>query len=386
MTAKKLVFASACIGILIFGISLVTLGSVAPNLQQQFQLDKIASGALFSILPVGILVGSLVFGPFADRFGYKTILILSGVVIFVGFQGIAYSSSLSILKLCVFLFGVSGGMLNGAANALVSDISEENKSANLSLLGVSFAIGALGMPFILGTLQSSYEYKQIVSSVGILPLAATVLFIVTKFPAPKQAQNLPLKQIPDLLRNPIILLVGFFLFCQSSFEGIINNWTTTYLIQRLNVPESNALYALSLHVVGMAVMRIFLGSVFRQAPGEVVMKISFAMLLVGVALLKWSDGHQFAIAGLVLIGAGLAAGFPVMLGIVGEKFADLSGTAFSIVLTIALLGNMIVNFLMGVIAEKFGIIHLTSMAFILTAIMVLLSTLLKQKTKPFTNK
>jgi fucose permease len=75
-----------------------------------------------------------------------------------------------------------------------------------------------------------------------------------------------------------------------------------------------------------------------------------------------------------------------MLGIVGEKFADLSGTAFSIVLTIALLGNMIVNFLMGVIAEKFGIIHLTSMAFILTAIMVLLSTLLKQKTKPLTNK
>ena len=184
MGNNSLVFASACFGILIFGISLVTLGSVAPNLQQEFALDKIASGALFSILPVGILIGSLLFGPFADRFGYKMILILSGLIIFAGFQGIAYSGSLNILRACVFLFGISGGALNGAANALVSDISDKNKSANLSLLGVLFAIGALGIPFILGMLQASFSFKQIVSSIGMRPLAATLLFIITKFPEP----------------------------------------------------------------------------------------------------------------------------------------------------------------------------------------------------------
>ena len=379
MKSNKLVFASACFGILIFGISLVTLGSVAPGLQQEFELDKISSGTLFSILPIGILVGSLVFGPFADRFGYKTILILSALMIFAGFQGIAYSGSLDILKICIFLFGISSGALNGAANALVSDISEKNKSANLSLLGVFFAAGALGMPLVLGTLQSSYNFKQIVSAVGFLPLASTVLFFITKFPEAKQKQNLPLKEIPVLLRNEIILLVGFFLFCQSSFEGIVNNWTTTYLIQKLSVSESNALYALSLYVLGMAVMRIVMGSVLRRTSSDLIVKISFFMLLAGIAILWRSNTHEAAVVGLILIGGGLAAGFPVMLGVVGDKFAHLSGTAFSIVLTLALVGNMIVNFFMGVIAEKFGIAHLTTMALALTAIMILLFTLLKRK-------
>jgi len=378
MKSNKLVFASACFGILIFGISLVTLGSVAPGLQQEFELDKISSGTLFSILPIGILVGSLVFGPFADRFGYKTILILSALIIFAGFQGIAYSGSLNILKMCILLFGISSGALNGAANALVSDISEKNKSANLSLLGVFFAAGALGMPLVLGTLQSSYNFKQIVSAVGFLPLVSTVLFLITKFPEAKQKQNLPLKEIPALLRNEIILLVGFFLFCQSSFEGIINNWTTTYLIQKLSVSESNALYALSLYVLGMAAMRIVMGSVLRRTSSDLIVKVSFIMLLAGIAILWRSNTQQVAVAGLILIGGGLAAGFPVMLGVVGDKFAHLSGTAFSIVLTLALVGNMIVNFFMGVIAEKFGIGHLTTMAFGLTAIMILLFTLLKR--------
>ena len=107
---------------------------------------------------------------------------------------------------------------------------------------------------------------------------------------------------------------------------------------------------------------------------------SFVLLLAGLNFLLLSSSHGVAVAGLIMIGAGLAAGFPVMLGVVGNSFSALSGTAFSIVLTLALLGNMIVNFFMGVIAEKFGIAHLTTMAFSLTAVMILLFTFLKRKT------
>ena len=67
MSHHRSVFLSAYLGMLLFGISLITLGSVAPGLKEKFSLDAISFGTLFSILPFGILSGSLFFGPFADR-------------------------------------------------------------------------------------------------------------------------------------------------------------------------------------------------------------------------------------------------------------------------------------------------------------------------------
>src|SRR5690242_4404764 len=99
MYSKTTVFISACLGMLLFGVSLITLGSIATDLQAKFSLDPIATGTLFSILPFGILAGSLVFGPVCDRYGYKLLLICACVGMFAGFQGIAFAASLALLKI-----------------------------------------------------------------------------------------------------------------------------------------------------------------------------------------------------------------------------------------------------------------------------------------------
>lgn len=376
-----MVFVCACIGMLLFGISLITLGSVAAPLREKFNLGAIASGTLFSILPVGILAGSLIFGPFSDRYGYKIILVLSSLLIAAGFQGIAWSSSLGVLKICIFLFGVGGGAINGATNAVVADISATNKGANLSLLGVFFAIGALGMPSVLGALEGKFSFEAIVSAVGLVPLAVLILCIFTGFPAPKQLQGIPLSRASGLLKEGVLLSVGFFLFCLSSFEAIINNWTTTFLMEKLPITGSQALFALSLYVMGMAAMRLMLGSVFRHVSARRILLFSFFFLLAGCVVLNTPCNYDAAVGGLVMVGIGLAAGFPVMLGFVGNLYAGVSGTAFSIVLTIALIGNMLVNFAMGIIAENYGVGHLTTVAFVLLAAMFFLTLVILRKTK-----
>lgn len=381
MRSSRLIFICACLGMLLFGISLITLGSVAQALREKFLLDDITAGTLFSILPIGILAGSLLFGPLCDRYGYKIIMLLSCLLIFVGFQGIAFASSLTLLKACIFLFGLGGGAINGATNAVVADISEHNKGANLSLLGVFFAIGALGMPSVLGLLEKKFSFNAIVSVIGYIPLAVALLCFLTRFPAPKQVKGNPFSHGVFLMKEGILISIGFFLFCVSSFEAIINNWTTTYLSHQLSVERSQALYALSLYVVGMAVMRILLGSVFRNLSVQRILLLSFFFMLAGCLLLREPGSYGMAVAGLVSIGIGLASGFPVMLGMVGNLYAAASGTAFSIVLTIALIGNMLINFAMGVVAEKHGVGHLTTVAFVLLGAMVLLSVVILKKTK-----
>ncbi|WP_276373254.1 MFS transporter [Chryseolinea sp. H1M3-3] len=374
----RAIFLSACLGMLLFGMSLITLGSVATGLQSKFMLDSISFGMIVSILPFGILSGSLLFGPFADRYGYKIIMTSAGLSMFAGFQGIAYSTDLAVLKMCVFLFGLGGGAINGATNAVVSDISQTNKSANLSVLGVFFAIGALGMPFVLAVLQKEFSFEIIVSSVGYLALLAAALFVVTRFPVAKQTCGISFFEVLKLLRDDVLILVGFFLFCQSSFEAIINNWTTTFLLEKNSISISEALYALSMYVVGMAVMRIILGNVLKHVSSRTVLLYSIVLLGIGCSLLTASS-YPLSILGLVVLGAGLAAGFPVTLGFVGERYETVSGTAFSIVISIGLIGSMAVNYLMGFIVDKYGIAHLVTMGFLLTTFMLLFSLLIIKK-------
>jgi len=372
MYNKRIIFWAACIGILFFGMGITTLGSVKHGLEQKYLLDEIASGTLFSILPFGILLGSLLFGPFCDKYGYKVLLSLTCFSMFIGFEGIAYSPSHILLKVSIFLFGLGGGAINGATSALVSDISDKDKGANLSLLGVFFGIGALGMPFLLGILENKFSYEVILSVVGFATLAVGIFYLLIKFPPAKQAQGFPVAKSLSLFKDSVLILIAFFLFCQSAFEAIINNWTTTFLTSGLSVPQNKALYALSLFVVGMTVMRLLLGSVFRNTALKKLWMAAFSLMFLGLLFLFIGKYFYLSVAGLILLGAGLAGGFPLMLGLVGDRYKELSGTAFSLVFVIALFGNMLINYGMGIIAQLYGIQHLITVAFIEWIVMIIL--------------
>lgn len=379
MKATRFVFLSACMGMVLFGASFITLGSIAPNLQLKFAMSELETGALFSILPFGILAGSLLFGPIADRYGYKTELVVAAIIMSAGFHGIAMAEERWILNACILLFGLSGGVINGACNAAVADISVA-KSANLSIIGVFYAIGSLGMPLIIAAL-TDVSFERVVSGFGYFTIFVAIVFLLARFPAAKHSDGIPTARVKQLLGESLLLLVGFFLFCQSSFEAIVNNWTTTFLIRQVGLSSYHALYILSLYVIGMAVMRILLGGVFRNFPARKIMLLSFSLTIAAIVTLTVSSSFLMAAISLVLLGAGLSAGFPVMLGIVGERYADISGTAFSIVIVIALAGNMLLNFLMGVIADKWGIHHLiTFFALLTTSMIILFRNILKKTT------
>jgi FHS family glucose/mannose:H+ symporter-like MFS transporter len=373
MNKYKAAFFAACLGMLLFGMSLITLGSVTLWLRERLLLDNISAGTLFSILPVGIIVGSLVFGPVADRYGHKLFFIISTVCLFIGFEGIASLESIPLLQVCIFLFGFGGGAINGGANALVADLSE-NKSSGLSLLGIFFAIGALSMPSILASLKNSFSYQQIVAFAGYGSLAISLLFVLIPFPPPRQVQRMPLSSsVRKLLKDHVVILVSLFLFCQTAFEAIVNNWATTFLTALSIATDREALYTLSLYVVSMAITRLILGWALTKTSQRTIMFITMAILISGCIFLYNSQTLAVSRLGLIAIGIGLASGFPVMLGVIATRHPQVSGTAFSLVISFALTGNMIINYIMGVVAESSGIRHLTTFCFVLSGMMLILT-------------
>jgi len=355
MFNRKLVFTAACLGMLVFGIVLTTLGSILPSVVERFGIDKAAAGSLFFMMSMAILAGSVVFGPIADRYGFKALLLASLALIFLGLETIAFAPSLAMLRLGVLAIGFGGGIINGGTNALVADISEEGKTAGLSLLGIFFGVGAVGVPFTLGLLLDDFGYGTLIAAVGALVLLPIVFTAAIAFPGAKQPQGFPIRQAAALIGQPLLLLLGLMLFLQSGMEITVGGWTTTYFNEVLALQGNQALFYLSLFWFGMMLARLALGTILKDVAPPRILSAFIAIAFVGALLLLGTRALLPAAIGVFLIGAGLASGFPVILGYVGERYAALSGTAVSIALVMALTGGSVLPWATGQLGQAYGL-------------------------------
>ena len=354
MSSRRAVFAAACLGMLTFGIVLTTLGAALPEVIDRFGIDKAQAGSLFLLMTFGILAGSLVFGPMVDGQGYKGILIVAMALIAAGLEGMASASSINFLRVSIALIGFGGGIVNGGTNALVADISTEGKGASLNLLGVFFGIGAVGVPFILATLGDQFTSATLIAAVGALVLIPLFYVLVTSFPAPKQPQGFPIAAAGRLTKDPLLLLMGFMLFLESGMEITVGGWTSTFVNEVLSVTPRTALIVLSLYWLGMMLARLVLATVLRKAKPTRVLYACITTGLIAAVLLISTGNLVVASVGVFLLGVGFSATVPMVLGFVGERYVQLSGTAFSLVIAMALLGGMLIPWMTGVLGGRFG--------------------------------
>ncbi len=422
MYRGNLVFAAACLGMLLFGVVFLSLGSVNNMLAERFQLDDNSIGTLTALLPFGILAGSLVFGPVVDRFGYKWMLIICALLVMAGLEGMAFAGSKEWIKAFVFLIGFGGGVLNGATNALAADVSEGERGAKLSLLGVFFGIGALGMPSTLAALSRHFSLTGIVAGIGGFVFVPVLYFLVIAFPPPKQSAHLhdflrmalsflilvlifsaellllvyvidPIlasmanrlvkaSVLPDLimlfnlvalsltallwgkerralLKGPIVLTVGFALAIQSGMEGMSNDWMTRYFkkvtLVGQHAAEWQTLLGLMAVTGAMLVARLVLSGLLKRVKSQFVLLASIGLTAIGTLLLMFAGTYAVSLLAALCIGAGLAAGFPVVLSYIGDLYPSQSGTAFSTIFFIALIGNMTINKSFGALAQIHGV-------------------------------
>ena len=353
MKNKTIAFIANFTGIFLFGISMVIIGSILPVLKSRFGMTDIEAGGLFTILPIGLLIGSVLFGPIVDKFGYRGVLSVASLFLTIGFLGIAHAPSIFLLTVCIFFFGIGGGTINGATSALVSDLSEgKAKIINLNWLGMFYGVGAFSMPLVL-SLISDNKLVVVLNVAAILSLLSGVIFLLIKYPLTVDKEKITLKVIPTFVKNKLFMTITLYLFFQSAFEAIVNNWSVSYFIDTLGIEQGKALVALSYSVLGLIVMRVLIGSVLKNLNHNKLIFLSLLLFVLGSAGLLM-NGYLFNSIGMFVLGAGLAPGFPVMLGIVGEMFKEVSGTAFSFAMFIALIGNTIINYTTGLLTNYYG--------------------------------
>lgn len=346
---RTAVFWAACVGIALFGVSMIIVGAILPKMPFESAEER---AMVVALLPLGILAGSLVFGPVCDRFGYKGLFITACLCVIAGMYAIAWVENPSILKGFIALMGFGGGVLNGQTNAVVSDIYDDKlRASRLSLMGAFYGVGALSITLFVGLLGETANYSVVITGIAAVFTLLAVWTMTVRFPAPAASQSFPVSKAVKLLASPVLLLLSLILFFESGVEGAANSWTTSYLTNHTAIPGALVVQTLTFMLIAITLSRFALGYLLsRFRPGSVLL-CCFACACAGFGLLWWvgadSLGFAGAAAAMVLVGIGVSATYPVILGIIGRQFAALVGTAFGVAMTISLLGNTLINYSIG---------------------------------------
>lgn len=346
MTAKQYnttsVFVAACAGMAFFG---VTMLSLAPILGKLNALVGEGALSLPSTMSIGIILGTVLFGPVVDRFGYKGLLIASSILALAGIQGLARFTQLPLLHGSMFCLGLGGGILNGLTNAVVSDIYDDDKrGGRLGVLGAFYCIGAL-----LWTLLNYFiaDYNIPLNAISVVMALFIVFFCVTAFPKAKPSGSVSVSKSLGLLKYPALLLFAVVLFFESGFEGCSGSYTVEFFNQTTPMGTKAATLAMTWFTVGMMAGRFPLGAIQRRLKALGTLYTYLGVAFAGVVLFTLCNGPLGAYIAMALIGFGVGATFPVVLNYIGGAFRDQSGTAMSIAIFIALLGQFTFNRLTG---------------------------------------
>ena len=361
------VFIAACAGMAFFGVTMLSLAPILGPLNESVQ----GANALPSTMSIGIIIGTILFGPVVDKFGYKWLLIIASILALAGIQGLARFQEIGLLHASIAMLGLGGGVLNGLTNALVSDIYDDDKrGGRLGILGACYCIGAL-----LWTLLNYFipDYRLPLNTKSVIMLLCILFFCFIAFPQAKEQESVSFQKTLGLLKYPALLMFAVVLFFQSGFEGVSGSFTVSYLDKACQIDNATATLSMTWFTIGMLAGRLPLGFITKHLKDLGTLYLYLFTALTGVVIFYLGGNEvNMVYAAMTLIGFGVGATFPVVLNYIGSTFRSQSGTAFSIALFIALCGQSIMNRLTGWVFDN-GKYHwfLFILAIALVAIMLL---------------
>ncbi|WP_321781512.1 aromatic acid/H+ symport family MFS transporter [Paraburkholderia sp. J94] len=153
------------------GLDTAVMGFVAPVVMKEWGISRAAFGPVMSAAMVGLAIGALVAGPFADRIGRKKVLIGS-----VGCFGLfsllcAFAQTPTELVALRFLTGLGLGAAMPNSTTLLSEyVPSKSRSLLLTIMFTGFNFGSGGGGFIAAALMPHFGWRGVFVFGGVLPI------------------------------------------------------------------------------------------------------------------------------------------------------------------------------------------------------------------------
>jgi fucose permease len=352
----RLLFVSACAGILVFGIVLAILGTVfgLPAMRERLQVSLAQQGTLFLLLYLGIFVASCVVGPLIDHLGNKANLLASSLIVALAMVLFASAHSFTTASLAAILLGLGGGGLNTSTSVLVSDVYAAQRGPMLNVLGIFFGVGALSIPLAAASIAGQFTIPQLFLFCATLATICALWYAAISFPPARTKQAFSGRELLEVVRYSGVLLLGFILFLESGNEACIAGWASTY-VNIAGYSPRVATLVLAAYWAALMVSRMLAAKLLRRITKAQLIVSSALLALAGCAILLTARPLTLLFAGTALIGLSYGPIFPTTLAIAGDRHSERAGTVFGLLFSIALLGGMMFPWAVGQVSERVSV-------------------------------
>jgi MFS transporter, FHS family, glucose/mannose:H+ symporter len=365
--------ANACM--FVFGVVLLLMGSLLPSLQVNYS----QAGNLGSYPLAGILVATLLVGPILDLIGAKPVLAVALLLIAASLAVMSALDSYSGLAASAFTYGLGGGLLNTAANALVAELSSGGRASALNLLGFFFSLGAILAPLTLSSLGGSFSVPVVLRGLVILCLLILGLVLALRFPSGTKLGT-GIRSLLAILDHPVVWLFAGLLFFESGSENCMFVWASKIVADGLHTAPEHANVALVALSAALGAGRLMAMLWLRWLGSRRTIWLSTAIVVAGSLLVLRANQLSGMVVGMLVIGLGLSAIFPTTLGMAGDRFPEETGTVFGAIMAVALMGGTAGPKLAGDIAS-YGLRRILLIPVLSAVIVAALTAIIAKRTR-----
>ena len=338
---------SLSIGLNLLPVFLTTLSTTyggAAGLPQE-QL-----GRLGAVSFCGLVLGILITGPLADRWGARLFALLGNAFIGGSLVAMAWAPAYAWLGAALFALGLGAGMLDMVLSPVVAALNPAKRTSALNLLHSFYCIGA-ALTILAGTLmlRAGHGWRAACLVLLPLPVGLLVAFSLQRFPAMTAAGA--------RTRGRILLGRGWFLaalaaiFLGGATELGLAQWLPAYAETALHFPAWVGGGALLLFSVAMAVGRMVIGTAGTRLTPFQLMEWGCGLsvlLFLGGSFLPWP---AFALAACIAAGVTGSCLWPTMLAVTADRYPDGGATMFGLLAACGNAGGICMPWIVGWVAD-----------------------------------
>jgi AAHS family 4-hydroxybenzoate transporter-like MFS transporter len=160
------------------GFDTAAIGFLAPAIRAEWNLTPAQLAPLFGAGLAGLMAGAFLFGPLADKYGRKAVLVFCVLFFGVASLASAYSTSLWMLVALRFLTGLGlGGAMPNSVTLTSEYCPEKHRLFMVTTMFCGFTVGSALGGLASAQLVEDYGWRSVLILGGALPLALLPLMV-----------------------------------------------------------------------------------------------------------------------------------------------------------------------------------------------------------------